>query len=354
MCKPGQFDEGVPHGPWPTDGQTCEVQRDGESRTIAPGRDPELIAEEGTLALIGYLAPGSPPSPPDAGASPYATAFHQELRGGGLTDSDVTYKHANGNISLFPTLVGELMADRALQLVVASSSAAVAPARANSRGLPVVVVGVGDPSLVGGGSGRHSDALTLCWLRLGLLLRAFPTIGKVHVIWEQGNPSKEAERNALLGGAPAAFAEMLRSVVREGIPVTSAADLSNAFTTTIGTAPNLRQPDRGALILESPLTVLQRNSAIASARGRCPVMWEGVDSVRAGGLMSYGPDRADNYRAAAAQVLLTLGRRSIAPGQAPGPATLSVNTAEASPFGLACTVPIGPVPGIGNVNPVCI
>ena len=96
----------------------------------------------------------------------------------------------------------------------------------------------------------------------------------------------------------------------------------------------------GLIVTASPLTTLHRDLFIAlAARHRLPAVYSEHLHVRAGGLISYGPNFADEFRRAAAYVDRILKGEKVAdlPVQAPTKYELAVNLKTAKALGI--TVP---------------
>ena len=77
-----------------------------------------------------------------------------------------------------------------------------------------------------------------------------------------------------------------------------------------------REPGGGLVVLPDIFTELHRAAIIsAAARNNVPAVYFGAFFARDGGLLSYGPDQADNYRRAATYVDRIL--RGAKPGDLP-------------------------------------
>jgi putative ABC transport system substrate-binding protein len=93
----------------------------------------------------------------------------------------------------------------------------------------------------------------------------------------------------------------------------------------------------GLLILEDPLIYsMRRKIADLSAQFRLPAMYVYKDSVEAGGLMSYGPDRRHIYRRAAEYVdrILKGARPADLPVEQPARFEFVINLKSARALGL--------------------
>jgi putative tryptophan/tyrosine transport system substrate-binding protein len=101
-----------------------------------------------------------------------------------------------------------------------------------------------------------------------------------------------------------------------------------------------RQPNGGLLVMPDPLTITHRKLIVASAaRHRLPAAYPYRLFAASGGLLSYGTDRVDLYRRAAAYVdrVLKGAKAGDLPIQQPTKFELVINLKTAKALGL--TVP---------------
>jgi len=98
-----------------------------------------------------------------------------------------------------------------------------------------------------------------------------------------------------------------------------------------------RLPDSGLIVTGSPLAYVHRELIIAlAARYRLPAVYSDRVYVADGGLISYGPDRVDQFRLAAGYVdrILKGEKPADLPVQAPTKYELVVNLKTAKTLGL--------------------
>jgi putative ABC transport system substrate-binding protein len=91
-------------------------------------------------------------------------------------------------------------------------------------------------------------------------------------------------------------------------------------------------------VMADPLTLFHRNNIVERAAAlRLPAIYETRDFADAGGLMSYGPDIAENYRRAAVYVnkILKGEKTRDIPVEAPTKFELVVNLRTAKAIGVA-------------------
>src|SRR5262245_39717431 len=99
-----------------------------------------------------------------------------------------------------------------------------------------------------------------------------------------------------------------------------------------------REPGGGLVVMPDPFMVMHRASIIlAAARNNVPAVYGNSESVRDGGLLSYGVDRVDLWRRAASYVDRILRGAKLAelPVQLPTKFEMAVNLMTAKALGLA-------------------
>ena len=98
-----------------------------------------------------------------------------------------------------------------------------------------------------------------------------------------------------------------------------------------------REPNGGQIVLSSSLTLLHRELIVAlSARHQLPTVYNDSAFVGVGGLVSYGPNRVEQYRPAAGYVdrILKGQKPADLPVQAPTKYELVINLKTAKALGL--------------------
>jgi putative ABC transport system substrate-binding protein len=101
-----------------------------------------------------------------------------------------------------------------------------------------------------------------------------------------------------------------------------------------------REPGGGLVVIPDAFTITHRVSIIlAAARNNVPTVYSASYFARDGGLLSYGPDRVDTFRRAAAYVdrILRGAKPAELPVQFPTKFEMVVNLKTAKALGL--TVP---------------
>ena len=282
---------------------------------------------------IGYVRAETPP-PVDI------EAFGQGLREHGYVEGTnvvIEYRWADGNEERLRSLVAELIRLK-VDLIVASAPAATRVAREATTTIPIVMVLVADPvafgfvaSLARPGGNVTGFAFLLPEVsgkRLDLLKETIPQLSRVAVLWNAANPYKAFDLKEVQ-----AVADALRVVVHT-FPVREPNDFDDAFKAAVKSRVG------GLITLEDPFTIAHRARIVSLAlRHRLPAIYAVRPFVEAGGLMSYGPDRADQNRRAATFVdkILKGARPADLPVEQPTKFELVINMKTAKATGI--TIP---------------
>ena len=271
----------------------------------------------------------------------HATAFVQALERFGWAPGKnirIDYRFAASDPTLFKPYAAELVA-MSPDAILAGSSAAVAALRQQTRAIPIVFAGVGDPigqgfvqSLARPGGNitgfSISDApLMGKWLQL--LKEIAPSVMRVAVIF---NPDTFPQAQVYIRAIEAAAASLGMTVTLA--PVHDDSGIEEAI------AAQAREPGGGLIGLPNIFLATHRDATNAAAvRHRLPLIGNVVP--RAGGLMSYWPDSVDGYSQAASYIDRILRGASPAdlPVQEPTKYSLIINLKTAKALGL--TVPPG-------------
>jgi putative ABC transport system substrate-binding protein len=257
---------------------------------------PRFIAEAqqpAKVPRIGFLTGGGNPFSFDA--------FRQGLRGLGYIEGKnilLEYRSAEGNQERIPGLVAELVQLKVDVLV--TTSPAVRAAKQTTKTIPIVMMTQVDPVTTGlidslarpGGNitGITSLSRNLSGKRLELLKEVVPKVSRVGVLWETTDPTSAAIGFKEYEAAAPALKTQLQSLeVRGPTP-----DLEGAFQAGV------KGRVSALITIRSPVTNrYQKQIAVLAIKNRLPSMYERIDYVEAGGLMSYSSNDAENYRRAA-------------------------------------------------------
>jgi putative tryptophan/tyrosine transport system substrate-binding protein len=290
-----------------------------------------------SVRTIGFLGP-----PPSAGG--LVQAFQQGLRELGYVEGQnirIEYRYTDaplqGDIDRMAQLAAELVRLKPDVLVVSITEAALA-ARSVTRTIPIVMANAADP--VGAGlvsslahPGGNITGLTrlapeLVGKNLEILKEAVPETTRVAVLANPKNPL------SAMMVADAQNAARTLGVQLKIFEARTPAEVERAFSSL--------QTDRvGALLLFPDGTFyLNRTHIVGLAlRYRLPAIFQNREFADGGGLLSYGPSSAGNYRRAATYVdkILKGTKPADLPVEQPTKFELVINLKTAKALGL--TIP---------------
>jgi putative ABC transport system substrate-binding protein len=236
-------------------------------------------------------------------SAPPSRALEQRLAELGYVEGRnlaIDFRTSGGELDRLPALVAELLAGRPDILVAVSTQGALA-AKSATRTIPIVLAAVGDP--VGSGIvpslGRPGGNITgasllnveLSGKELQLLKEAVPAAAHFAMLWNSGNRLHREGRAA----AEAAAAEL--KVRLQFLDVRGPEDLPKAFDAIV------RQRAQGLVVLPDAVSLAHRKPILDfAASRRVPAMYPFSEMTDDGGLMSYGPNLVESFRAAAGYV----------------------------------------------------
>jgi putative ABC transport system substrate-binding protein len=273
-------------------------------------------------------------------AEPRVSVFAQALTDLGWTDGrnvGMNLRWAGGDINRIRALAHELV-DLQPDIILASTSPAAAALQRETRTIPIVFVNVGDPVAAGivARLDRPSENTTgfaildasLAGKWLELLSEIAPGLKRAALMFHP-------DINSPLIYMPS-FEKAARSLKLAPItaPVRSDVEINMAIT-ALG-----REPGGGLIVLSGGFLVAHRVPImLAAARNNVPAVYALSQSVREGGLLSYGVDRVDTWRRAAGYVdrILRGEKPGDLPVQFPTKYEMAVNLKTAKALGL--TVP---------------
>jgi putative ABC transport system substrate-binding protein len=238
------------------------------------------------------------------------------------TDAD-GHKHATELIALAP------------DAILAGGSINVSALQQATRTIPIVFVGVVDP--VGSGfvdslsrPGHNTTGFMLFEYSLSgklpeLLKEFVPSITRVAVLRDVSNPAGSPEFGAIQTVAASLGLEVIPISVREQSEIERAV------------AGFAASPNSGLIVTGGASNTSHRQLIITLAqRHRLPAVYSDRVDVANGGLVSYGPNRFDQYRRAAGYVdrILKGEQPADLPVQAPTKYELAINLKTAKALGL--------------------
>jgi len=293
----------------------------------------QLVAQQRTTKVlrIGYL---------DTSSAGIAGVRLDRLRAGlrdlGYTEGKniiIEARWAETRYERLPILVAELL-EQKLDLIVAAGPAAIKVVRQATTSLPVVIAASGDPLSFGfvnslsrpGGNltGVSSVGTDLSYKYLEILREAVSNLSAVAVLMNPGHPGHPAYLRNIQTAAPEAMRVL-------PVQVATAAEIETAFGA-------IKQARAGALIVLGDGLFFSQARRIAelAAERHLPTLFSTREPVQAGGLMSYGPNLAEQFYRAATYVDKIL--RGANPGDLPveQPTTfeLVINVKTAKVIGL--------------------
>jgi putative tryptophan/tyrosine transport system substrate-binding protein len=200
------------------------------------------------------------------------------------------FRVGDGRFERLSELAADLKASKADAIVTFSYPAALA-AKNSAQGVPIVVLGSGDPVATGlaeglarpGGSvtGMTELSTELSAKRLEILKDAVPNLRRVAMLWNA------ADLGMTLRYRAADAAAKLIDVSVQTLGVREPNDFDEAF------AAMIKSPPDAILMVSDALTNLNRKRVIEfAAANRLPAIYELTMLVRDGGLMSYGPSQS--------------------------------------------------------------
>ena len=284
---------------------------------------------------IGHLGPHAPDAP---FARRNLDAFRQGLQDLGYIDGQniaVEYRFADSKFDRLPGLAAELVGLQ-VDLIVAGPTVAAIAAKNATKTVPIVVHNVGDPVGLGlvaslarpGGNVTglsYSVGLETIVKGLELFKDAVPDLNRVAVLSNPANPAQPLAK-AQLEIAARTLGVQLRQLEVRG------PDEYDAVFSTMAT-------ERVAalfVVAEGLFARYAARLADLALKNRLPSMYGLRENVEAGGLMSYGPDTADQTRRAAAFVdkILRGAKPADLPMQQPTRFELVINARTARALGL--------------------
>jgi putative ABC transport system substrate-binding protein len=268
------------------------------------------------------------------------SALRQALEQLGWTDRrnvQIEIRWAAGDADRYRKFAAELTA-LVPDVILATGTPAVEALQRATRTIPIVFVAVVDP--VGAGlvanlarPGGNTTGFSLyeygqSGKSLELLKQIAPPVTRVAVLRDSANPAEIGQLAAIQTAAPSLGVELSPVGLRE------AGEIERAITEFA------RMANGGLIVPGSSLANDHRELIIGLAvRHKLPAIYSDRIFVIAGGLVSYGPDRIDQYRRAAEYIdrILKGEKPADLPVQVPTKYELVINLKTAKALGL--TVP---------------
>ena len=289
------------------------------------------------MRRIGVL---TPLAPDDAESMARIAAFLQGLGDLGWAvgrNVRIDYRWSAGDPYRIRKDAMELVA-LAPDVILATGTPVTSALQQASLSVPIVFAQVPDPVANGfvaslarpGGNTTgfttYDYAASAKWVEV--LKEIAPGVTRAAVLRDPTIASGIGQLGAVLAVAPSLGMELSPIGVRD------AGEIEHAVTAFA------REPNRGLIVLASPLSIVQRGLIITlAARHRLPAVYGLRFFVVDGGLISYGPDSVEPYRRVAGYVdrILKGEKPADLPVQAPTKYELAINLKTAKTLGL--TVP---------------
>jgi putative tryptophan/tyrosine transport system substrate-binding protein len=290
--------------------------------------------QAGKLPTIGFLGANSP-----AVQSRWTAAFVQRLRELGWIEGRnvaIEYRWAEGRVDRAPGIIAEFVRLK-VDVIVTHATANILAAKQGTSVIPIVFAAVADPVGIGvvdslarpGGNitGLSNQFTDLAGKRIEILREVVPDLRRLAILANVGIANTALEIGEVQAAARTLSLEIATFDIRQD------EDIVPAFAALKGRADAL-------YVFAEPLvnTNRVRISSLAND-ARLPTVAGFREFVDAGGLMSYGPNLADQFRRAGDHVdkILRGTKPADIPVEQPVRFDLIVNLITAKALGL--TIP---------------
>jgi len=251
-----------------------------------------VTSQAATVSKIGWLGFRSATDP-----NPGRDAIVRELRGLGYVDGKniaIEYRSAEAQPGRLNTVAEKLVRLRVDMVLTASTPAALAAKKA-IKTIPIFFYDLTNPvgsglidSLVRPGgniTGITNIAEILIGKRLELLKETVPRLSRVAVLWNPENPSFAEQWKESLHPARELGLQL------ESMQVSSPDKFEDTFKAAIKTGST------ALIVVSSSFFILYpKRITDLAINYQLPAIYVRREFVDSGGLMSYGPDRAEPYR----------------------------------------------------------
>ena len=250
-------------------------------------------AQQPAMPVIGYLYSGTP----EASAS-WVAAFRKGLSESGFSEGHnvaIEYRWAYNDPARLPELAADLVRRRVAAIVTPGIAASVLAAKAATATIPIVFRTGGDPIELGfvaslnqpGGNVTGVDAMSLETVakRVGLLHDLLPHAERFAVLLNPNDPNADHYTKDLQAAASTIGWQI------EFLGASNIREIDIAFA-------NLAQKRLDALLVVPQGLLFNRRVQIVTqvTRYALPAVYPNREFAEIGGLMSYGPNSADEFR----------------------------------------------------------
>jgi putative ABC transport system substrate-binding protein len=248
-------------------------------------------AQQAPMPVIGFLHIESPEP-----YAPHLAAFRKGLSEAGYVEGRnvaIEYRWAEGHLDRSPTLAAELVGRRVALIVAVALPSALA-AKAATSIVPIVFQIGGDPLQYGlvaslnrpgaNITGVTQLANTLAAKQLEMLHELVPKVSTIAMLVNPANPNASTDTRNVEKAAKVLGLNLLV------LNVATERDLEPAFAT-------LKQQHAGGVLV--PVHVILNNAqtlVALAALHSIPAIYPWPETVKAGGLMSYGANNLESYQ----------------------------------------------------------
>ena len=284
------------------------------------------------IPRVGLLSTFSPSE-----TGPWHQALRQGLRDLGWVEGEnisIEYRYAEGRLDRLPAIATDLVRLK-VDLIFTDTTSPALAAKNATRSIPIVVASASDfvetglaQSLARPGAnitGLDQIAPELGGKRLELLKEIVPTLSGVVVLWNPQNKTSTRNWNELQ--VPASQL----GLTLHSLEVRHADELDKAFEVA-----TRARADALAILPEPVFVANLKRIADFAAKNHLPSIFHLREFADAGGLITYGPDRADLFWRAAAYIdkILKGTKPADLPIQRPTKFELVINLKTAKALGL--------------------
>jgi putative ABC transport system substrate-binding protein len=249
---------------------------------------------------------------------------------------NIEYRYAEGKFDRVPDLATELIRLK-VDVIVTGDTPAIQAVKKITSTIPIVMGNVADAVAAGlvaslarpGGNitGLTTLAPDLDGKRLELVKEMLPKGARVGFFWDPGSTGMKIRFSEI----PAAARAL--EITLQSLEVRNSKDLESAFEAATREKP-------GALMTPNTIVLAYGKQIIEfAAKNRLPLIYDTVEFIEGGGLMSYGPSFPDLWRRAAIYVdkILKGSKPADLPVERPMKFDLVINLKTAKQVGL--TIP---------------
>ncbi len=292
---------------------------------------PSLRAAAGKRPVVGFMVSGS-----QASYAQNVAGFVQRMRELGWTDGDnvaIVYRWAESVNQRYPEIAAEFVKLK-VDVILTSGSEGIGAAKQATSAIPIVFAVTADPVAIGlveslahpGGNvtGLSGETTDFAGKEIELLRELVPGLQRLAILTNPNSPGMMAETASVLAAARTVGLDVVTLAARQPDEITAAFD-------------GLKSKADAIYCVPGPLMTTNRVRIVTLAlAAKLPAIYGGRDYVDAGGLISYGPDLADNYRRAADIVdkILRGAKPAEIPVEQPTKLLLFVNLTTAKALGL--------------------